>query len=185
LAAIDAVNSDDPTIVVVRGVEQPLARVHGQLACEWVSLLRPDPDDTIVLAARAHHLRRWLVPRTSYPEGRPAYLRWRKDQKARHAVEVEALLVEAGYGPDVIGRVQALIRREQLGSDPDTQVVEDAACLVFIETQLAEVSERLDRDHLLSVIAKTARKMSPAALGLVATIPLGPTERELLAEALG
>ena len=38
--------------------------------------------ETLLLAARAHHLRRWELPRDSYPVGRAGYLRWRRDQKA-------------------------------------------------------------------------------------------------------
>lgn len=184
-AAIDAANADDPTIVVVRGERQPLAQVHGRLAVEWVDRLRPDADDAVRLAARAHHLRRWEVPRSSYPEGRAGYLRWRRDQKQRHAGDVEVILRGCGYDDDTVARVQALVRRDRLATDHDAQLVEDAACLVFIETQLAEVSERLDHDHLLDVIRKTARKMSPAGLAAVADIDLGDVERRLLAEALG
>lgn len=183
-AAIDAANADDPNSVTVRGSTEPLALVHGRLAAGWVRRLAPDAPDTVVLAARAHHLRRWEVPRSSYPEGRAGYLRWRRDQKRRHADDVEGLLRATGHDDDAIARVQALIRRERLGTDPETQLVEDAACLVFIETQLAEVADRFDRDHLLEVIRKTARKMSPTALAAVATIDLGETERELLAAAL-
>ena len=50
--------------------------------------------------------------------------------------EVAAILPALATTTPTIARVQALIRREGLGSDPDTQLVEDAACLVFIETQL-------------------------------------------------
>ncbi len=199
VAAIDAANADDPTTVAVRTSTHtstrtsthtsthtstgPLARVHGQLAAEWVRRLDPAADDTVVLAARAHHLRRWELPRTSYPEGRAGYLRWRRDQKRRHADDVEGILRSAGYADDEIARVQALVRREGLGTDPDTQLVEDAACLVFVETQLADVADRLDRDHLIEVIRKTSRKMSPAALDAVATLDLDDVERELLAAA--
>ena len=80
--------------------------------------------------------------------------------------------------------MQALVRRDGLGTDPDAQAVEDAACLVFLETQLAEVSERLDHDHLAEVIRKTARKMSPSGLALVPEVPLAEPQRALLAEAL-
>jgi hypothetical protein len=44
---------------------------------------------------------------------------------------------------------------------------------------------KLDRDHLIDVLRKTARKMSPLALGAVARIPLGAEEQQLLADALG
>jgi len=182
--AIDAANADDPGTVVVRGEELPLALAHGRLAAGWIERLVPAADDALLLAARAHHLRRWEVPRASYPAGRPGYLRWRRDQKQRHARDVGALLVAAGYGEDVVERVQALVRRDELGSDAGAQAVEDAACLVFVETQLGDVAARLDHDHLLAVIRRTARKMSPRARALVADVPLSEDGRALLAEAL-
>lgn len=184
VAEIDAANGDDPSTVTVRGTTEPLALAHGRLAAEWIRRLDPGATDTVVLAARAHHLRRWEVPRSSYPEGRAGYLRWRRDQKRRHADDVGAILRDAGYGDDEVKRVQALVRRDGLGEDTGSQLVEDAACLVFIETQLAEVADRLDHDHLLEVIRKTASKMSPTALRAVSTIPLGDAEQELLRAAL-
>jgi len=182
--AIDAANAADPTTVTVRGASQPLALAHGQLATEWIDVLRPDADEALLLAGRAHHLRRWEVPRGSYPEGRGGYLRWRRDQKARHAHDVAALLAEAGYDEAVITRVQALVRRDGLGHDRDAQMVEDAACLVFLETQLGSLSTRLGPDQTVDVLRKTARKLSSAGLAAAATIALDAPERELLAKAL-
>ena len=182
--AIDTANAADPTSVVVRGSTHPLALVHGQLAAEWVSRLHPDADEVWLLAARAHHLRRWEVPRADYAPGKAGYLKWKRDQRARHARDVGALLAEVEYGADGIERVQTLVRRDHLATDAGSQAVEDAACLVFIETQLAEVAEKLDHDHVIDVIRKTARKMSPSALAAVAQIPLGNVETSLLAAAL-
>ena len=182
-AAIDAANEADPTVVTVRGEDLPLALAHGRLASGWVLRLVAAPDDALLIATRAHHLRRWEVPRSDYPEGRPAYLRWRKDQKARHARDVATLLEPLGYSADEIARTQALIRREGLGVDADAQAVEDAACLVFIETQLSAMVPRFERQHYLDVIRKTARKMSPQGLAAVSGIPLDETAQALLAEA--
>jgi hypothetical protein len=183
--AIDAANAADPSKVEVRGERLPLALAHGRLAASWVPRLADDPDDGLLLAARAHHLRRFEVPRSSYPEGRSGYLRWRRDQKRRHAEQVGELLAAVGYDADTIGRVQALVRRDGLGSDAGAQVIEDAACLAFLETQLADVAARMERDHLASVLTKTAAKMSPAALALVAEVPLDESARRLLYEVLG
>ncbi len=179
--AIDRANAADPNIVDVRGQRVALALVHGQLATEWIQRLVDDPDEPLLLAARAHHLRRWELPRDSYPAGRAGYLRWRRDQKARHAIDVAAILEPCGYDASEIERVQHLIRRESVDG---TQAVEDAACLVFIETQLADFAERTEHDLTMSVIRKTARKMSADGLALVGGIPLGETEKHLLAEAL-
>lgn len=184
VAAIDVANAADPNPVTVRGTTEPLALVHGRLAVEWVEHLQPDPPEPLLIAARAHHLRRWEVPRSTYPEGKPGYLRWRRDQKRRHATDVAEIMAAAGFDAAEIERTQALLRREQLATDAETQVLEDAACLVFIETQLAEMEPRFDHDHLIDVIRKTARKMSPAGLAAVGTIALGEREVALLGEAL-
>jgi Domain of unknown function (DUF4202) len=181
VAAIDQANAADPNIVEVRGHRVALALIHGQLAAEWIAQLVDDPDEPLLLAARAHHLRRWELPRDSYPAGRPGYLRWRRDQKARHATDVAAILEPCGYDATEVERVQHLIRREPVDG---TQAVEDAACLVFIETQLASFAARTEHELTISVIRKTARKMSSAGLELVERIPLGDTERDLLTEAL-
>ena len=182
VAAIDAANADDPTVVEVRGQRVALALVHGQLAAEWIGKLVDEPDETLTLAARAHHLRRWELPRDSYPLGRAGYLRWRRDQKARHARDVAAILQSCGYETSEVEAVQRLIRRESVDG---AQAVEDAACLVFIETQLGSIAERMDHDLLIEVIRKTARKMSDRGLELVASIPLGDAEKSLLKQAFG
>ncbi len=187
VAAIDAANAADPGAVAVRGAgPRPLALVHGELADEWVVRLHGDDVSPLWrLAARAHHLRRWELPRSQYPEGKAGYHRWKRDQRARHAADVGALLSEHGFTAEEIALVQALVQREGLAAgNAGAQAVEDAACLVFIETQLASVAQQLERDHLIDVIRKTARKMSPAALGAVASIPLGAAEQQLLADAL-
>ena len=81
--------------------------------------------------------------------------------------------------------MQSLIKREGLGHDPDTQLVEDAACLVFVETQLVSTAATLDHDHMVDVLHKTARKMSPEALALLPEVPLSDEGRAILTNALG
>jgi hypothetical protein len=185
VAAIDASNSDDPNLIDVRGERLPLALAHGRLATDWVLHLQPDASELVLLAARAHHLRRWELARTTYPEGRAGYLRWRRDQKARHARDIEAILRGVGYDADDTARVQAMLRREGLGTDPDTQLVEDAACLVFVETQLGPVAEQLGFEHTIEVLQKTARKMSPAAIAALTDVPLSESDRAILTAAFG
>jgi len=171
VAAIDDANADDP-----------LALEHGRRAADWVARLDPAADEAQLLAARAHHLRRAAVPRSSYPEGRAGYLRWRRDAKERHALEVAELLASAGYGPEVIARVQALIRKTT--KDAAGQAHEDAACLVFLETQLDPVADQLGDDHTVEVLRKTARKMSAAGLAAAAALPLTTRGSALLERAL-
>ena len=183
IAAIDAANHDDPNRILVRGEIRPKELAHAELVTEWVTRLRPDPSEALLLAARAHHLRRWISPRTSYPEGRAGYLRWRRDQSQRQAADVGALLDGAGYDELTIERVQAIMRKRDLGSDPDVQALEDAMCLVFLETQCDEMAERLDRGHLVQVLRKSIAKMSPEGIALVAQVPLSAEAQDLVSEA--
>jgi hypothetical protein len=183
-SVIDSANAEDPTFVEVRGERMPLALAHGRLAAEWVERLVPDADEALLLAARAHHLRRWAVPRSTYPEGRAGYLRWRRDQKDRHAKEIADLLLAVGYDETTINRVQILVRRQRLDPQTGTQTIEDAACLVFLETQLTDVAGQLERDHLIEVVRKTAKKMSDEALAVVGEVPLSDEAKRILSDAL-
>jgi hypothetical protein len=184
LAAIDAANADDPVTLVVDGVERPKELAHAEMMTAWVRRLDPAATEAQILAARAHHLRRWSLPRTDYPEGRAGYLRWRTTLKRQHATEVGEILREAGYDDATVERVQQIVRKEGLGRDPAVQVHEDALCLVFLQTQLADVAEQLGDDKTVDVVQKTARKMSPRGLAEAAALALDPTAARILARAL-
>lgn len=184
ISAIDAANADDPNELEVRGVVRRKEQAHAELMTEWVQRLDPEASEAQLLAARAHHLRRWSSPRSSYPEGRAGYLRWRTALKAQHAEEVAAILEVAGYDADTIDAVQRIIKKQGLGSDPAAQVHEDALCLVFLETQLASTVDQLGDEHMVDVIRKTAAKMSDAGLAQVAEIPMRDHDRDLIARAL-
>ena len=182
--AIDAANAEDPNTIEVRGEVRPKELAHADLMTEWVARLDPDATDAQLLAARAHHLRRWTVPRTDYPDGRNGYLRWRTALRKQHAAEVAELLQEVGYDDETVARVQGIVDKRGLGRDPAVQTHEDALCLVFLETQLAATVDQLGDEHMLDVIRKTAAKMSVHGLGHVAAIPMRDHDRELIARAL-
>jgi hypothetical protein len=184
LAAIDARNAEDPNVLVVDGVARPKELAHAALVTEWVRRLDPDATDAQLLAARAHHLRRWTSPRSAYPDGRAGYLRWRTEAKKRHAAEVADLLAGVGYDAETIDRVAAIITKRGLGRDPAVQVHEDALCLVFLQTQLDELIDQLGDDHTVEVLAKTAKKMSSAGLAAGGGLELSADGHRLLAAAL-
>lgn len=180
MAAIDAANADDPNRIIVRGNEQPKELAHAQLVTEWTRKLDPDPSEPLLLAARAHHLRRWTIPRSSYPAGRAGYLRWRKALHEQHASEVATILEAAGYDQATIARVQEIVRKRGLGSDPEVQVLEDALCLVFIETQLHDLARRVEPERMAAIVEKTKQKMSKRAIELARSLDIDPAERALL-----
>jgi hypothetical protein len=163
LDAIDAANAEDPNLLGGR----PLALVQGELATKWLARLEPDPPPALALAVRAHHLRRWVIPRADRPAGRAGYLRWRRELKDVHKRAATEVLGPAGVPDATITEVQRLLVKQGLGRDPLTQTFEDVVCLVFLETQYAALVERLDDDDkMIAVLRKTFPKLSPAALAL-------------------
>jgi len=184
MRAIDAANADDPNEIAVRGARRPKELAHAELATEWIARLLPDAGEAVRLAARAHHVRRWEIPRGDYPADRAGYHRWRVALHAHHAAIAARILREAGYADDAVARVQDLVRKRGLGRDPEVQALEDALCLVFLETQLAELADRMDATKLVGVMRKTLRKMSPAGLAHAQALSLAPRERDLLARAV-
>ena len=136
--AIDLANGADPTRIVVAGEERPKELAHAEMVTGWVRRLATDPSEELLIAARAHHLRRWTIPRSSYPTGRSGYLRWRGALHEQHAGDVALILREVGYDDTTIARVQSLVGKRGLGTDPEVQVLEDALELELAERSLLE-----------------------------------------------
>jgi hypothetical protein len=148
---------------------------------EWIRRLRPDAPDELLLAARGHHVRRWEIPRAAEPAGRPGYLRWKRRLQQHHADVLGRVLDGSGFD---VERVQALVRKERLKSDPDVRSLEDAVALVFLQTQLGELSDKLDDDHMVDVLAKTLRKMTPDGRAAAAALAYDEHGRALVARAV-
>jgi hypothetical protein len=184
VAAIDAANADDPSRIIVRGTERPKELAHAELVTDWVRRLRPEASEELLLAARAHHVRRWEIPRDSYPDGRSGYLRWRRALHELHARIVGEILEAAGYEPAAVERVQTIVRKRDLARDPDVQALEDALCLVFLETQFDSLADRLDGEKMDDVVRKTLVKMSDDGKRLALELDLGDEERAALARAI-
>ncbi len=170
LRRIDAANAEDPNQDFVDGVAQPKELVYSQRMSAWLERLAPDASEALRLATRAQHIRRWTIPRSDYPMDRPGYHRWRTTLGRFHADTAGTILGETGYDETTIARVQSLLRKERLKSDPETQTLEDVICLVFLENYFTDFARQHDEAKLLGVLRKTWAKMSPqgqqAALGL-------------------
>jgi len=80
--------------------------------------------------------------------------------------------------------VTALMSKRQLGSDPETQTLEDALCLVFLETQFADLRRKTPEATMREVVRKTWMKMSEPARALAAQLPLHDDDRVFLKKAL-
>ena len=174
-ALIDAANADDPTKVIVDGVERPYAVVYGERMAARMTKLVPDASDLLKLAARAQHIRRFDIPRATYPMDKPGYHAWRNALKVRHGELLAEIMRRAGWSEDDVVRAGQLVRKERIKRDPEAQAVEDCASLVFLEFEYAEFGAKYDDDKVVDIVAKTWAKMSDAghaqALELVPLLP--------------
>ena len=184
IAAIDAANAQDPNTMSHQGEELPKELCHSRLATEWLLRLDPEASHLQQLAARGHHIKRWEMPRDSYPKDRSGYLKWRTELARFHAGETGAIMEQAGYGAEAIERVQAIIQKRNLKGDPQVQTHEDALCLVFLSTQLVDLSQDMAADKLIEVVAKTLNKMSPQGREQATRLSYGNRERRVFARAL-
>src|SRR5437764_639760 len=130
--AIDAVHGADPR---AEGGEAYELRYADRLEA-WIRRLVSAPSPALELAARAQHLERWAIPREDFPEGRGGYLRWRAAVHKRQGERLREILGGAGCDPALIERVALLVSKGAPRDEPDAQALEDAACLVFLETEL-------------------------------------------------
>jgi hypothetical protein len=181
----EAANSADPNHELVDGVPLPRELLYARRLTDWVLRLRPDASEALRLAARCQHLRRWESPRDRYPLDRAGYLRWRADLKRFHAEQSGAILREVGYDEVLIRRVQALNLKQDLGKDPDCQVLEDALCLVFLQYQFADLAAKTDDEKMINALKKSWAKMSEQARAEALKLNYGERESLLIKAALG
>lgn len=181
---IDVAHSADPR----RALDgRPAELVYGERVEAWVLRLVPAASPALQLAARAQHLERWLVPRTSFPEGKPGYLSWRRFLYTKQAERARALLLAAGIPPAEAADVATWVSKNGLKSNAGTQALEDAACLVFLENEIQTFAAQhadYPREKFIDILRKTWRKMSPAAQTAALTLPLPPAIATLVQAAL-
>ncbi len=127
---------------------------------------QPDADDAMQLAVRAQHIQRWKSPRSDYPMDRKGYHQWRAALKQFHASTVADLLTKAGYDDAFITRVAQTVGKKSLKTNPDTQLLEDIAGLVFLEHYLLDFANKhseYDEQKWIDIIDKIQKKMSAQA----------------------
>ena len=180
----DAANREDPNLEVADGVEQPKELLYARRMTAGLDQFGPDAPEAVRLAARCQHIRRWTIPRTDYPEGRNGYRRWRTDLARFHASTATAILREVGYDDATVARVESILRKERLKTDPDVQLLEDVICLVFLEHYLSDFAPKHDEEKLLEVLRKTWPKMSDDGRRAARALDLAPDLRALVARAI-
>ena len=184
-AAIDAAHANDPR----RAADGRAAElVYGERVEAWVERVVEHPSTALRLAARCQHLERWTVPRSTYPMDRAGYMRWRTRLYQRQAERARELILGAGVDAAIAERVAFLVAKQELRSDAESQALEDAVCLVFLEHEIqgfASGHADYPESKFIDIIAKTWRKMSERGRSLARDLPLPKALAALVRAAIG
>jgi hypothetical protein len=155
----DNYNKKDPHVFTWDGLSYPQEYFLALKLSEWVTRLAPNASEELLLASRCQHIGRWEIPRDSYPEGREAYLKWRRDLGLYHAEKSAAILKEVGYNEQQIERVKQIIQKQKIKVDEEVQVMENALCLVFLEFQYADFYPKHTPEKVINILRKSLLKM--------------------------
>ncbi len=186
ITAIDAANGDDPERVSWEGISYPGEVLYSMRMSAWLERLEPNASEALRLAVRCQHLCRWKIARLSYPMTRAGYHQWRTTLARFHADRAGEILASVGYDQPTIARVQSLVRKERLKTDPEAQALEDAACLVFLELDYVTFARGHEPQKVIDILKRTWKKMSAAGHALAIELAKGlpETERKLIEEAV-
>jgi hypothetical protein len=220
ISLIDEAHAHDPNIAIVNGKEVPYELHYAQQMSRYLEQHAPDASPVLKTAVRAQHFRRyvplfsyalhdeislpkiqandpllrWEVPRSSYPATKAGYFQWRTFLKKRQADLALAICIGCNYTSEEAEAVAALIRKEDLKQNEETQILEDVACLVFLDDQLEEFGKgdeegadknmEIKEDKIVDIIQKTWKKMSPRGQELALKLTMGERAKSLVGRAL-
>ncbi|KAI3392886.1 hypothetical protein diail_5019 [Diaporthe ilicicola] len=190
LKLIDDAHAQDPNKIPAPDGpgDLPYELHYARKMTGWLAPRCPDASPALQVACRAQHFRRWELPRSSYPMTRAGYLTWRAKQKTQAASQVRDLLLsmdEPLPAADV-ERISALISKQDLATNDETQVLEDVACLVFLDDQLDGFESKPDHaeDKVISILRKSWKKMSPKGREMALQMKHSDRATSLLQKAL-
>jgi len=182
---VDAAHAGDPK----RASDgRPAELVYADRVEAWVGRLVAEAPPALRLAARCQHLERWSVPRETFPLDKPGYLAWRRSLYVKQAARARALLLEAGVSAAEADDVATWVSKTGLKTNPGTQALEDAACLVFLESEIAAFAAQhagYPPEKFVEILRKTWRKMSPPAQQAARDLRLPPAIAALVQQAVG
>jgi hypothetical protein len=180
----DAYNQKDPNTFTWGGKSYPQEYFLAIELYNWVNKLDPDASEELLLASRSQHIGRWEIPRNTYPEGREAYLKWRKDLALYHAEKAAAIMENVGYDPEQIARARQILLKQKIKVDHDVQTMENALCLVFLQFQYEDFHPKYEADKVINILKKSLLKMDAHGHQFALTLPYSDQGLHYIQEAL-
>ncbi len=93
-------------------------------------------------------------------------------------------MAKEGYAEAEIEPVKQIILKKNFQANPDAQTVEDALCLIFLESQFEELRQKTPDPKMIDIIQKTWKKMSSKGKEVALAMNLPANHLELIKKAL-
>ncbi len=141
------------------------ALIYSEQCFKWLKKICPNHTESQEIAARCQHFRRWDISRSDFPMDKKGYFQWRIKLYSYQADKAGELLENAGYDSTTINEVKSMVSKKNLKKDENSQLIEDVACLVFLENYIHPFasSKEYSEEKWIKIIQKTWSKMSDKA----------------------
>jgi hypothetical protein len=182
----DEYNQNDPRWIIWKNEVYPQEYAYALMLNEWVLSLQPASSEELLLASRCQHIGRWEIPRDSYPDGREAYLKWRKDLSQHHARIAGEIMKEALYDGKKINRVMEIILKKRIKQDNEVQIMENALCLIFLEHQYEDLRLKYleEPEKMVNILYRSLLKMDKHGHAVAKLLPYSSDGLSLVIKAI-
>jgi hypothetical protein len=103
--------------------------------------------------------------------------------KFHHARIAEGIMLACDYDVHTIEIVKFLLLKRELQQNPETQLLEDVICLVFIEHYLADFAAQHEPEKVVDIVRKTMKKMTHRAIVATSSLNLSNDVKDILQKA--
>ncbi|MEM7183029.1 MAG: DUF4202 domain-containing protein [Spirochaetota bacterium] len=182
---IDDANQKDPRLVPAGQESVAKELLYGQRMTEILLEFAPEATEVVQIACRGQHIERWTIPRSEFPMTKAGYLKWRTTLNQFHQKRIAEILQQVQYPAESIEQVQQCMNKKNLASNPNTQTLEDVACLVFLKYEFEDFIKKHEDEKIVKILQKTWKKMSEKAHSFASSLSFSERGQELLKQALG
>ncbi|MEP3837616.1 MAG: DUF4202 domain-containing protein [Algibacter sp.] len=184
IALIDKANSEDINTYEVAGMSYPKELLYSQRMTRKLLQFEPNASKALQIAARAQHICRWKIGRDEYPMDRVGYLKWRETLKKMHANLTADILKQVGFDDQFTDRVKAIILKKLIKKNEESQTLEDAICLVFLDYYFEEFAAKHSDEKIIDILKKTWVKMSSKGHEAALALPFSDKSLALVKQAI-
>jgi len=162
------------------GTFYPSELLYGKRMLAILEMVYLDSSYTIKLAVQCQHLKRWGIPRSDYPYDRRGYHEWRRVVMEYQLEQTQLILSNVNIEAVDIQFILNVLRNQGDKSNPDSQIIMDTACLVFLKWYMEAFAIKHESEKVLDILKKTMRKMSETGLYLISRLDLPVSTKQIL-----